>query len=56
VFYFALLALSQIDKKPIMIQKSEPVMQSLTEGIKFVFNNKTVSYYSDMVAVLLVEL
>jgi hypothetical protein len=33
-------------------------MQSLTEGIKFVFNNKTVleSYYSDMVAVLLVEL
>jgi hypothetical protein len=40
---FALLALSQIDKKPIMNPKiGEPVMQSLTEGIKFVFNNKTV--------------
>jgi hypothetical protein len=35
--------LSQIDKKPIMNPKiGEPVMQSLTEGIKFVFNNKTV--------------
>jgi hypothetical protein len=31
---FALLALSQIDKKPIMNPKiGEPVMQSLTEGI-----------------------
>jgi hypothetical protein len=43
VLFFALLALSQIDKKPIMNPKiGEPVMQSLTEGIKFVFNNKTV--------------
>jgi hypothetical protein len=32
-------------------------MQSLTEGIKFVFNNKTVlELLLDMVAVLLVEL
>jgi hypothetical protein len=33
-------------------------MQSLTEGIKFVFNNKTVlgAITFDMVAVLLVEL
>jgi hypothetical protein len=31
----------------------EPVMQSLTEGIKFVFNNKTVLGATlDMVAVL----
>jgi MFS family permease len=52
---FALLALSQIDKKPIMNPKiGEPVMQSLTEGIKFVFNNKTVlgAITLDMVAVL----
>jgi hypothetical protein len=54
---FALLVLSQIDKKPIMNPKiGEPVM-SLTEGIKFVFNNKTVlELLLDMVAVLLVEL
>jgi MFS family permease len=52
---FALLALSQIDKKPIMNPKiGEPVMQSLTEGIKFVFHNKTVlgAITLDMVAVL----
>jgi MFS family permease len=52
---FALVALSQIDKKPIMNPKiGEPVMQSLTEGIKFVFNNKTVlgAITLDMVAVL----
>jgi hypothetical protein len=53
---FVLLALSQIDKKPIMNPKSE-VMQSLTEGIKFVFNNKTVlGAITLIIAVLLVEL
>jgi MFS family permease len=52
---FAILFLSQIEKKPIMNPKiGEPVMQSLTEGIKFVFNNKTVlgAITLDMVAVL----
>ena len=52
---FALLALSQIDKKPILNPKiGEPVMQSLTEGIKFVFNNKTIlgAITLDMVSVL----
>jgi MFS family permease len=52
---FALLALSQIDKKPILNPKiGEPVMQSLSEGIKFVFHNKTVlgAITLDMVAVL----
>jgi MFS family permease len=52
---FALLALSQIGIKPIMNPKiGEPVMQSLTEGIKFVFHNKTVlgAITLDMVAVL----
>lgn len=52
---FAILALSQIGKKPIMNPKiGEPVMQSLKEGIKFVFNNKTVlgAITLDMVAVL----
>ncbi|PRZ26456.1 MFS transporter [Flavobacterium granuli] len=52
---FALLALSQIEKKPILNPKiGEPVMQSLSEGIKFVFNNKTVlgAITLDMVAVL----
>ena len=51
----ALLGLSQIEKKPIMNPKiGEPIMQSLTEGIKFVFNNKTVlgAITLDMVAVL----
>lgn len=51
----ALLALSQINEKPIMNPKiGEPVMQSLAEGIKFVFNNKTVlgAITLDMVAVL----
>ena len=50
-----LLALSQIEKKPILNPKiGEPVMQSLSEGIKFVFNNKTVlgAITLDMVAVL----
>jgi MFS family permease len=52
---FALLALSQIEKKPILNPKiGEPIMQSLGEGIKFVFNNKTVlgAITLDMVAVL----
>ncbi|WP_418264251.1 MFS transporter [Flavobacterium faecale] len=51
----ALLALSQIEAKPILNPKiGEPVMQSLGEGIKFVFNNKTVlgAITLDMVAVL----
>lgn len=51
----ALLALSQIGVKPIMNTKiGEPVMQSLSEGIKFVFNNKTIlgAITLDMVAVL----
>ena len=52
---FALLALSQITKKPILNPKiGEPIMESLKEGIKFVFNNKTVlgAITLDMVAVL----
>jgi MFS family permease len=52
---FAMLFLSQIKKKPIMNPKiGEPVMQSLSEGIRFVFNNKTVlgAITLDMVAVL----
>jgi MFS family permease len=51
----ALLGLSQIEKKPILNPKiGEPVMQSLSEGIKFVYNNKTVlgAITLDMVAVL----
>lgn len=52
---FSLLALSQISKKPILNPKiGEPVMESLKEGIKFVFNNKTILgvLSLDMVAVL----
>jgi MFS family permease len=52
---FAMLFLSQIEKKPILNPKiGEPVMQSLSEGLKFVFNNKTVlgAITLDMVAVL----
>jgi len=52
---FALIALSQISKKPILNPKiGEPVMESLREGIKFVFNNKTILgvLSLDMVAVL----
>lgn len=51
----ALLALSQITEKPILNPKiGEPIMQSLSEGIKFVFNNKTIlgAITLDMVAVL----
>ncbi|MEO6175579.1 MAG: MFS transporter [Flavobacterium circumlabens] len=52
---FSLITLSQIEKKPIMNPKiGEPVMESLKEGIKFVFNNKTILgvLSLDMVAVL----
>ncbi|MGO4771592.1 MFS transporter [Flavobacterium sp. W22_SRS_FK3] len=52
---FSLLALSQISTKPILNPKiGEPVMESLKEGIKFVFNNKTILgvLSLDMVAVL----
>ncbi|CAD0002745.1 MULTISPECIES: MFS transporter [Flavobacterium] len=52
---FSLIALSQIEKKPILNPKiGEPVMESLKEGIKFVFNNKTILgvLSLDMVAVL----
>lgn len=52
---FALLTLSQISKKPILNPKiGEPVMQSLKEGVKFVFKNKTIlgSLSLDMFAVL----
>ncbi|MDW8851449.1 MFS transporter [Flavobacterium sp. MMLR14_040] len=51
----ALLALTQIEKKTILNPKiGEPVMESLKEGIKFVFNNKTILgvLSLDMVAVL----
>ncbi|PAM92503.1 MFS transporter [Flavobacterium sp. IR1] len=52
---FALIALSQISTKPILNPKiGEPVMESLKEGLKFVFNNKTILgvLSLDMVAVL----
>jgi MFS family permease len=52
---FSLIALSQIEKKPILNPKiGEPIMESLKEGIKFVFNNKTILgvLSLDMVAVL----
>ena len=52
---FSLIALSQIEKKPILNPKiGEPVMESLKEGLKFVFNNKTILgvLSLDMVAVL----
>lgn len=51
----ALLALSRITKKPILNHKiGEPVMQSLKEGLKFVFGTKAVfgALTLDMVAVL----
>lgn len=52
---FSLIALSQIATKPILNPKiGEPIMDSLKEGVKFVFNNKTVlgALSLDMVAVL----
>ena len=52
---FALLFLTQISKKPILNPKiGEPVMESLKEGIKFVYTNKSIlgALTLDMVAVL----
>ncbi|TRW96446.1 MFS transporter [Flavobacterium gawalongense] len=52
---FSLIALSQIAAKPILNPKiGEPIMESLKEGVKFVFHNKTVlgALSLDMVAVL----
>ena len=51
----ALLWLTKIEKKPILNPKiGEPIMQSLKEGVKFVFNNKTIlgAISLDMFAVL----
>lgn len=51
----ALIALFKIERKPILNPKiGEPVMQSLKEGLKFVFNSKSVfgALTLDMVAVL----
>ena len=51
----ALIALSQISTKPILNPKiGEPIMQSLKEGVKFVYYNKTIlgAISLDMVAVL----
>lgn len=52
---FALLFLTKIEKKPIMNPKiGEPIFQSLSEGVKFVFKNKTIlgAISLDMIAVL----
>jgi MFS family permease len=52
---FSLIALSQISVKPILNPKiGEPIMDSLKEGVKFVFQNKTIlgALSLDMVAVL----
>lgn len=52
---FALLMLSQISKKPILNPKiGEPIFQSLKEGVRFVFQNKTIlgAISLDMFAVL----
>jgi MFS family permease len=51
----ALLTLTQITTKPILNPKiGEPIMESLKEGVKFVYTNKTVfgALTLDMVAVL----
>ena len=51
----ALLTLTQIATKPILNPKiGEPIMESLKEGVKFVYTNKTVfgALTLDMVAVL----
>jgi MFS family permease len=58
VFGFSILAvllLSQISKKPILNPKiGEPIFESLKEGVRFVFKNKTIlgSISLDMFAVL----
>lgn len=52
---FALLFLAKIEKKPILNPKiGEPIFQSLAEGVKFVYKNKTIlgSISLDMIAVL----
>jgi MFS family permease len=52
---FALLVLTQISRKPILNTKiGEPIMDSLKEGVKFVYTNKSVlgALTLDMVAVL----
>jgi MFS family permease len=52
---FALILLTQIGKKPILNPKiGEPVMESLKEGVKFVYNNKSIlsALTLDMAAVL----
>ncbi|MES2573985.1 MAG: MFS transporter [Bacteroidota bacterium] len=52
---FALLVLTQISKKPILNPKiGEPIMESLKEGVKFVYTNKSIlgALTLDMVAVL----
>ena len=52
---FSLIVLFQIKKKPILNPKiGEPVMQSLKEGIRFVFKTKAIlgALTLDMVAVL----
>ncbi|KFC58239.1 MFS transporter [Flavobacterium gilvum] len=51
----ALLTLTQIATKPILNPKiGEPIMESLKEGVKFVFTNKSIlgALTLDMVAVL----
>jgi hypothetical protein len=55
LFHFCDAFLSQIEKTDYESENREPVMQSLSEGLKFVFNNKTVlgAITLDMVAVLL---
>ena len=52
---FALIVLFQIKKKPILNPKiGEPVMQSLKEGLRFVFKTKAIlgALTLDMIAVL----
>ena len=52
---FALLILTQISTKPILNPKiGEPIMESLKEGVKFVYTNKSIfgALTLDMVAVL----
>ncbi len=52
---FALMLLTQISKKPILNPKiGEPIMESLKEGLKFVYTNKSIlgALTLDMVAVL----
>ncbi len=51
----ALILLTQIATKPILNKKiGEPILESLKEGVKFVFTNKTIfgALTLDMVAVL----